>query len=234
MNTHAHPVVIAIDGPSGAGKGTLSQLVAKQLGYHLLDSGALYRLVALSALTRHANLQDEQAVADIARHLDVTFDIHGETTCILLAGDDVTNAIRQEAVGMNASVVAAYPSVREALLQRQKDFAQAPGLVADGRDMGTTVFPQAQIKIFLTASAEARAERRFKQLAQKGITVDMADLINDIKERDERDMNRTTSPLRPAADALVLDSTSLSITEVLEKILARVRDAFVEPNEFVN
>lgn len=216
------PVVIAIDGPSGAGKGTLSQLVAKQLGYHLLDSGALYRLVALSAHKLTANLQDEQAIADIASQLQVKFDVAGNSTRILLSGEDVTDAIRHESVSMSASVVAAYPKVRAALLQRQRDFAQLPGLVADGRDMGTTVFPQAQVKIFLTASAEARAERRYKQLTQKGVEVDMAELVRDIKARDDRDTQRETSPLKPADDAVVLDSTSLSIEEVLKAILDRV------------
>lgn len=222
MNTES-VVVITIDGPSGAGKGTLSQLVAKHLGYHLLDSGALYRLVALSALKQGANLQDEQAIADIASQLQVSFDVAGDSTRIILAGEDVTDAIRHENVSMNASVVAAYPKVRAALLQRQKDFARAPGLVADGRDMGTTVFPQAQVKIFLTASAEARAERRFKQLHQNGIEVNMVELVSDIKARDDRDTQRATSPLKPAEDALVLDSTSLTIEQVLNTILAQVR-----------
>jgi cytidylate kinase len=216
-------VVIAIDGPSGSGKGTLSQLVAKALGFHLLDSGALYRLVALSTEKQKANFQDEQAVADIAGALDVRFDVGSNATRILLAGEDVTDAIRHENVSMNASVIAAYPLVRTALLQRQKDFAQAPGLVADGRDMGTTVFPLAPVKIFLTASAEARAERRFKQLAQKGVPVDMAELVADIKARDDRDTNRATSPLKPAQDALIVDSTTLSIERVLEIILAKAR-----------
>ena len=215
-------VVIAIDGPSGAGKGTLSQLVAKRLGYNLLDSGALYRLVALLAMKQGLDVQDESAVADVAAKLAVKFDVEGMSTRIFLAGEDVTEAIRQEAVSMNASLVAAYASVRSALLQRQKDFAQLPGLVADGRDMGTTVFPEAQVKVFLTASAEARAERRYKQLAQKGVAVDMAELVADIKARDDRDTNRSSSPLKPAPDALILDSTSLSIDQVLETILARV------------
>jgi CMP/dCMP kinase len=222
LNTTNTPFVITIDGPSGAGKGTLSQLVAKHLGFHLLDSGALYRLVALSAHKLNADLQDEQAIADIASQLQVKFDVAGNTTQILLCDEDVTDAIRHENVSMSASVVAAYPKVRAALLQRQKDFAQLPGLVADGRDMGTTVFPHAQVKIFLTASAEARAERRYKQLAQKGVVVDMAELVSDIKARDDRDTQRETSPLKPADDAVVLDSTSLSIEQVLKAILDRV------------
>ena len=216
-------MIVTIDGPSGAGKGTLSQLVAKQLGYHLLDSGALYRLVALSAYKLNVNISDEQAVAEIASRLDVKFDVAGESTLILLAGENVTDAIRQESVSMNASVVAAYPKVRAALLQRQKDFAQAPGLVADGRDMGTTVFPGAQVKIFLTASAEARAERRYKQLSQKGVDVDIAEIVRDIKARDDRDSQREASPLKPADDALVLDSTLMTIDEVLKAILDTVR-----------
>jgi CMP/dCMP kinase len=218
-------VVITIDGPSGSGKGTLSRLVAKHLGFHLLDSGALYRLVALSATKQQINIQDEVAIAKIAHHLNVLFDVQGEFTKILLAGEDVTDAIRDETAGMNASIVAAYPAVRAALLQRQRDFAQAPGLVADGRDMGTVVFPQAPVKIFLTASAEARAERRFKQLQQNGASVDMVELINDIKARDERDTNRSVSPLKPAANALVIDSTALNIQQVLDVMLAKAHNA---------
>jgi len=217
-------IVITLDGPSGSGKGTLSQLVAKRLGFHLLDSGALYRLVALSAVQQSANINDEIAVAKIAASLDVTFDVHGDTPRALLNTQDVTADIRREDIGMNASLVAAYPLVRAALLQRQKDFAQAPGLVADGRDMGTTVFPDASVKIFLTASAEARAERRYKQLQQKGASVNMEELVKDIKARDERDTNRAVSPLVPAADAMLLDSTSLTIEQVLETILAKVNN----------
>jgi CMP/dCMP kinase len=222
LNTARNSItVITIDGPSGSGKGTLSQLVAQRLGFHLLDSGALYRLVALSALKQQANIQDEAIVAQIARCLEVRFDVQGDSTQILLAGENVTDAIRHETVGMNASLVAAYPLVRAALLKRQQDFAQAPGLVADGRDMGTIVFPQAPIKIFLTASAEARATRRFKQLQQKNVTVVMAELINDIKARDERDTNRAVAPLKPAEDALLIDSTSLTIEQVLNLMLAK-------------
>lgn len=218
----AHTVVITLDGPSGSGKGTLSQLVAKRLGFHLLDSGALYRLVALSALKQSANLQDEKAIAELAAALDVKFDVHGDSAKAFLANEDVTAEIRREDIGMNASLVAAYPLVRAALLQRQKDFAQAPGLVADGRDMGTTVFPDAAVKIFLTASAEARAARRYKQLQQKGVSVTMAELVKDIEARDERDTNRAASPLVPAADAILLDSTLLTIEQVLDKILTQV------------
>lgn len=216
------PVVITIDGPSGAGKGTLSQMLAAHTGYHLLDSGALYRLVALAALNSGADLNDEQQIARIASTLDVIFQVEGNNTRILLAGFDVTSAIRQESVSMCASQIAAYPAVRAALLERQREFAISPGLIADGRDMGTTVFPAAQIKIFLTASAEARAERRYQQLVAKGELVDMASLVKDIRERDERDSNRAVSPLRPAEDAIVIDSTSMSIDQVFTKMLTLI------------
>lgn len=217
------PVVITIDGPSGAGKGTLSQMLARYLGYNLLDSGALYRLVALAAINKNIDLSNEEKLREIAIALDVVFSIEGDVTRILLEGIDVTAAIRQESVGMGASKIAAYPAVRAALLERQRAFASAQGLIADGRDMGTTVFPDAQVKLFLTASAEARAQRRYKQLIEKGEAVDMAALVSDIKERDERDSNRPISPLKPAEDAVVIDSTNMTIDAVFAGMLTLVR-----------
>lgn len=222
MNTSS-PVVITIDGPSGSGKGTLSQMLARHLGYHLLDSGALYRLVALAAIKEGVNLLDEGRVSLVATRLNVVFNLDNDSSAqILLDGAEVTQLIRQESVGMGASQVAAYPEVRAALLERQRKFALPPGLIADGRDMGTTVFPDAHIKLFLTASAEARAERRYKQLSAKGVTVDMSALVRDIKERDERDSNRTVSPLRPAEDAIIIDSTAMTIEEVFARMLAAI------------
>jgi len=217
------PIVITIDGPSGSGKGTLSQMLARHLGYHLLDSGALYRLVALAAMKKNVDLNNEEAVSQLATGLDVIFRLENdESAQILLEGVRVTDEIRQEAVSMAASKVAAYPGVRAALLERQRAFAVTPGLIADGRDMGTTVFPHAQIKLFLTATAEARAERRYKQLCLKGESVDMAELVNDIRERDERDSNRAISPLKPAEGAVVIDSTAMTIDDVFTKILAAI------------
>lgn len=222
MNLSA-PVVITIDGPSGSGKGTLSQMLARHLGYHLLDSGALYRLVALAAMKKGIDLHSEIAVSQVASVLDVIFSLENDRSAqILLEGTDVTDAIRQEAVGMGASQVAAYPGVRAALLERQRAFAIAPGLIADGRDMGTTVFPNAHTKLFLTASAEARAERRYKQLRAKGESVDMAALVQDIRERDERDTTRAISPLKPAEDAVIIDSTSMTIDDVFTNMVAAI------------
>lgn len=217
--------VITIDGPSGSGKGTISRLVAQATGFALLDSGAIYRLAALACLRTSADLGDETAVVTVATNLDIAFESAGTSTRVLLAGEDVSLAIREETVGMAASRVAALPAVREALLKRQRDFARLPGLVADGRDMGTVVFPDAGLKIFLTASAEERARRRVLQLTEAGASdIDEAQILADIQERDDRDRNRAASPLVPAGDALELDSTALSIDEVFQQIMAAARD----------
>lgn len=215
--------VVTIDGPSGSGKGTIAKLLADKLGYALLDSGALYRLTALAALNADVDLADEARVAEIAANLDIRFDIAGGEVSAMLAGKDVSRDIRMERVSMAASQVAAIPAVRSALLQRQRDFRAAPGLVADGRDMGTTVFPDAPVKIFLTASAEERARRRFDQLRGRGVSVSLRDLLEDIRARDDRDMNRAASPLAPAEDATVLDSTDIDIDGVLQKVLELVQ-----------
>lgn len=215
--------VVTIDGPSGSGKGTLSQMLARHLGFHLLDSGALYRLVALASVKRHIDLLNEDLIVPIAQYLNVEFSTAGDTTRALLDGEDVTDAIRQEVISMGASQVAAHPGVRAALLARQRAFAIEPGLIADGRDMGTVVFPGAATKIFLTASAEARAERRFKQLQAKGEIVDMESLVKDIRERDERDSKRAVSPLIPAADATIIDSTDMGIDDVFSRMLILIK-----------
>lgn len=207
--------IIAIDGPSASGKGTIAEKVAERLGFHVLDSGALYRLTALYAMRQGVNLSDEAAVAALAAELPAEFRA-GE---VWLAGEKVTQAIRAEEVGEGASKVAALPAVREALLARQRAYAQAPGLVADGRDMGTVVFPQAQTKVFLTASPEARAERRYKQLIEKGNSANLPDLVRDMRARDERDTQRAVAPLKPAPDATVLDSTAMNIDQVVEAVL---------------
>lgn len=213
--------VITIDGPSGSGKGTVSRLLAQQLGWSILDSGAIYRVLALAAMHHNIEPQDEEALIPLAAHLDVQFVVENpaENAKIILEGEDVSNAIRNEDVGGVASQVASLPRVREALLRRQRAFKQAPGLVADGRDMGTVVFPSAEVKVFLTASAEERAERRYKELKEKGEDVTIPRLLAAIKERDDRDMNRAVAPLKPAEDALILDSTVLDINQVLDKVL---------------
>lgn len=220
--------VLTLDGPSGSGKGTVASRLAGVLGWHLLDSGALYRLVALGAARRGIDMQDETALADYALNMDVDFEVQEDTGEVLakLDGEPVGNAIRTEQVGNDASKVAAQDGVRQALLQRQRDFRQPPGLVADGRDMGTTVFPDAGLKIYLTASAEVRAERRYKQLKDKGISASLAGLQQEIAERDARDTERQSSPLKPATDAIELDTSSLGIDEVVERVLERCRERF--------
>ena len=212
--TRAAPV-ICIDGPSGAGKGTLSQRLATDLGWHLLDSGALYRAVGFAGRLAAVSLEDSDAIAGIARSLDVEFKPTDGGVSVWLVGEDVTAHLRTEEGGRDASMVAALPAVREALLLRQQQLARPPGLIADGRDMGTVVFPRAPLKIFLTASAEARAERRFHQLQGMGDSVNLARLLTDIQQRDARDQARTMSPLVPSEDAIIIDSTALSADEVL-------------------
>ena len=217
--------VLTIDGPSGSGKGTIVQLVSEKLGWHLLDSGALYRLVAYGAQKNRLALGDEATIATYAANLDVVFRLvdsngAGKELQIFLENELVGPELRTETTGNAASKVAAMPSVRAALLQRQRNFRQLPGLVADGRDMGTTVFPDAKAKIFLTASAEERAQRRYKQLKDKGISANLAALLQDINERDARDSQRSASPLKPAEDAVIIDTSDLSIEQVVEKVLA--------------
>ncbi|OIV47068.1 cytidylate kinase [Sodalis sp. TME1] len=215
--------VITIDGPSGAGKGTLCKALAEALQWHLLDSGAIYRVLALAALHHQVAIDSEEALVPLAAHLDVRFEVEQGQLTVVLEGEDVSQAIRNETVGNTASQIAAFPRVREALLRRQRAFRAAPGLIADGRDMGTVVFPDAPVKIFLDASSEERAHRRMRQLQEKGFSVNFERLLSEIKERDDRDRDRTVAPLVPAADALVLDSTRLTIDEVIAKALARAR-----------
>ncbi|KFD18000.1 MULTISPECIES: (d)CMP kinase [Tatumella] len=211
--------VITIDGPSGAGKGTLCKALAETLQWHLLDSGAIYRVLALAALHHQVDISSEEALVPIAAHLDVRFvSVEGELQ-VILEGEEVTHEIRTQEVSNTASKVAAFPRVREALLRRQRGFKEAPGLIADGRDMGTVVFPEAPVKIFLDASAEERAQRRMLQLQEKGFDVNFERLLSEIKERDDRDRNRAVAPLVPAADALVIDSTGMTIDQVIEKSL---------------
>ena len=207
--------VIAIDGPSASGKGTVARRVSESLGFHYLDSGALYRLVALVASRTGVDLADEEALANITEHLDVTF----EGTEIRLGSEDVTDIVRSEACGNGASRVAAHSQVRKALLGRQRAFRRNPGLVADGRDMCSVVFPDATLKIFLVANTETRAQRRYKQLMGKGVDVKIATILQDIRERDARDSGRSVAPLKQDADSSSIDTTLLNITEVVNQIL---------------
>lgn len=216
--------VLTIDGPSGSGKGTVAQMIARQFGWHYLDSGAIYRVLAQAAIKHNIDLSDETALTALAEKLDVTFTLADDELKVILEGEDVSLLIRSEAAGNAASKVAALPLVRAALLQRQRDFRTMPGLVTDGRDMGTVVFPAAPFKVFLTASAEERAKRRHKQLKQKGIESNLSDLVAEISERDRRDSERQVAPLRPAEGALILDSTELGIDAVFEQVSAFCTD----------
>jgi len=213
--------IVTIDGPSGSGKGTISRAVAVRVGWHLLDSGALYRLVALAGSKKGLKPDDTDGHAQVAGSMDVRFDVAGDgDEAVILAGEEVTRQIRSEEAGQGASRVAAWPPVRSALLDRQRAFAKPPGLVADGRDMGTVVFPEADLKIFLTASPDERALRRYKQLKDKGSDVSLPALSREITERDQRDATRAVAPLKPAPDAEVIDSTSLSIEQVIDRVIA--------------
>jgi len=211
--------VLTIDGPSGAGKGTVSRAVAKKLGWNYLDSGSIYRSLAISALDKQVDLTDEAAIAQIAREMQLAFECSDILT-VKLDGIDITHRLPTEETGAAASIIAAYPEVRAVLLQKQKDFRQLPGLVADGRDMGTVVFSEAPFKVFLTASAEERGKRRFKQLKEKGIDANLNQITREIELRDRRDSERKAAPLSMAEDALYLDSSALSIDEVINKVLA--------------
>ncbi len=212
--------VITIDGPSGSGKGTVGLVLARELGYHFLDSGALYRLLALAAMRHGVALENVADLVVLAAHMDVSFSADAEsgTPRVKLEGEDVTGQIRTEEVGAAASQVAALPAVRDSLLHRQRAFATAPGLVADGRDMGTVVFPGAEVKIYLTASAEERARRRHQQLLEKGDDVSLAALVEKVRIRDDRDMNRPVAPLKPATDAIIIDSSRMGIDEVVQAV----------------
>ncbi len=210
--------VLTIDGPSGAGKGTVSRAVAKRLGWNYLDSGSIYRSLAIAVLKQAVDLEDEAAIVNVAQTMALEFDCNDELV-VRLDGEDITAQLGLESTGNTASIVAALPEVRHVLLQKQKDFKQSPGLVADGRDMGTVVFPEAENKVFLTASAAERAKRRYKQLIEKGNGANLAQITNEIEERDRRDMERKTAPLAMANDALYIDSSDMTLESVIEEVL---------------
>lgn len=220
------PQVICLDGPSGVGKGTICLAVARKLGWHILDSGSLYRITALQVSREFPDQSiyeiDEAQLAEIALNLSVSYEEENDELKIFLDGEDITQLIRNEKIGARASQVAAIPMVREALLARQRAFLVEPGLVADGRDMGTVVFPQAELKIYLTASAEERAHRRYKQLKDKGIDANLSSLVEELRLRDDRDMNRKAAPLKPASDAIIIDTTTLDINQVTNEVMSLV------------
>jgi cytidylate kinase len=214
--------VLTIDGPSGAGKGTVSRLIAKRLGWHYLDSGSIYRSLAIALLQQAIDLTNEKEIVKVAQTMDLAFEC-GDSLIVKLNGEDITAQLGLETTGNTASIIAALPEVRRVLLQKQRDFRQLPGLVADGRDMGTVVFPEANHKVFLTATAEERARRRYKQLKEKGIDANLTLLTIDIEARDRRDTERANAPLMMAENALYIDSSTMSITAVIDEILNLIR-----------
>lgn len=225
MTDRQQVTVIAIDGPGGSGKGTVSSLVARELGWHMLDSGALYRLVALATVEQGVDIDDRAGLGEFCQGLDIAFQPSDSgTTEACLDGRVVSHLLRSEQISARASQVAAIDVVRQALYDLQRAFKKAPGLVADGRDMGTVIFPEAELKIYLTASAEERARRRYNQLKEKGESVTFASLLQDILRRDDRDMNRAVAPLKPAADSVVIDSTGLTIEQVVNQVLKLVME----------
>ena len=224
--------VLTIDGPSGSGKGTISRAVAERLGWHYLDSGAIYRAVGLAAAWEGVDLSDAEAVAQCAARTEIRFETQGAgEPHVIVNGKDATRQLRMETAGAAASAIAAHPPVRSALVDLQHRFRRLPGLVADGRDMGTVIFPDAPYKVFLTASAEERAQRRYKQLKEKGVSVNLDSLLHEIAARDERDAGRAVAPLKPADDAVVVDSTGTPITEVIERVLSVLPEKLRQPRQ---